>query len=233
MGTNKTRTDFDDLQNENAGWDTGRMARFLSADDPRSDDAKRKKREQQAVEDHRFLELMKDPEYRALYAELGESLREAEQQTDQAIQAALSELAALEQDIADMEAVAAKDPDGNPVFRTRDGRVVNANGEELPIEIVAGIVWPDDAPSGEDYFALKAQRNALAERLTALRGYQTDVLGGIRDRYDDTENPMDKDGLRQALDDIERLRPQAASIKTEVSVEAQISSKPVAFPTFN
>jgi hypothetical protein len=228
---NKKARDFEDLQNEIAGRDVGKIARFLSADDPRSAEAKRKQQERRAADTRRFLDLMKDPEYRTLYTELGQRLQDAEQQTDQVIAATEAAISALETEIADMEARAAKGPDGTPVFKTADGRVVDANGEELPIEIAAGIIWPADAPSAEAYSAAQAEHDALRQYLDDLNGYRTDVLGGIRDRHDDTTNPMDKVDLRQSLDDIEAMMPAApaARITHDVTPTAP-TTIPAAFP---
>jgi len=207
----KRQRDFDDLQNEAAGNETGRITRFLNADDERSVEGKRRKREKQEAADRRFMDLMKDPEYAALYHDLGDKLRDAETGADQTIAAIQAQLRTIERDIEDMEARAAKGPDGAPVFRTADGRVVNADGEELPPEIAAGIVWPDNAPSAEDYFAARAEQDAVEAKLSDWQNYRNDVLGDIRHRYDDEDNPMEKDDLREALEAIEDARPESHS----------------------
>lgn len=208
----KQAEDFADLQNEIAGNEVGKISRFLSAEDPRSATARRKKDARRAAETQRFLQLMTDPAYRALYEELGNRLQTAERTTDQAIDLTEKALQNLSNEIFDMETSAAKGPDGMPVFKTADGRVVDAHGEALPAEIAAGIIWPANAPTAESYFAAQERREALGQHLDHLNGYRTDVLGSIRHRYEDTSEPMEKDDLRQALDDIEAMRPELSTI---------------------
>ena len=229
----KRQRDFDDLQNEAAGNETGRITRFLSAEDKRSVEGKRRKRERQEAADRRLMDLMKDPEYAALYHDLGDKLRDAETGADETIAAMQAHLRAIEIDIAEMEARAAKGPDGAPVFRTADGRVVNADGEELPPEIAAGIVWPDNALSAEDYLAARAERDAAEAKLNEWQNYRNDALGDIRHRYDDEDNPMTKDELRDALDAVEAARPVAATLETNFDTQSKLSTSPQAFPVFN
>lgn len=215
----KRQRDFDDLQNELAGNETGRIARFLSVEDERSVEGKRRKREKQDAADRRLMELMKDPEYAALYLELGDKLREAETGADQAISIMQAQLREVQREIEGMEARAAKGPDGEPVFRTADGRVVDANGEELPPETAAGIIWPDNAPSAEEYFAAQAKRDAIRSKLEDWFVYRNDVLGGLRDRYDDDDNPMSKEDLKDALDGIENHAPDVNRIEITGNTE--------------
>jgi len=200
----KRQRDFDDLQHELAGVDTGRMQRFLNADDDRSPDGKRKKAQREQLR-QTLEQLMRDPEYARLYVELGDRLREAETAADTALAMIEQQLAAAQEDIADMEDAAGRDPEGNQVFRYADGRVVYADGTEVRPDIAEGIIWPPDAPAAEDYFAAKERELALQDRLTEWNGYRNDVLGGIRDRYESDNAPMSRDDLKDALDDIERL----------------------------
>ncbi|SMX28184.1 hypothetical protein TRP8649_02299 [Pelagimonas phthalicica] len=229
----KRQRDVDDLQNEVAGNETGRISRFLSAEDDRSVEGKRRKREKQEAADRRLMDLMKDPEYAALHHDLGDKLRDAETGADETIAAMQAHLRAIEAEIADIEARAAKGPDGAPVFRTAHGRVVHADGEELPPEIAAGIIWPDNAPSAEDYFAARAERDSAVAKLNEWQSYRNDVLGGIRHRYDDKENPMTKDDLKDALDQIETARPLEATLNTDMAQETKPLAAPQAFPSFS
>jgi len=151
-----------------------------------------------------------------------QTLSDAERSADQTIADIQIALRKLEDDIADMEARAAKTLDGKPVFRTADGRVVNADGEQLPPEIAAGIQWPANAPNAEDYFAAKQRQGELIAGLEEWQGYRNDTLGGIRDRYEDRENPMSKDDLRAAQDAIEQSTPAISGLEiTPASVEVQ------------
>ncbi|MEM6890780.1 MAG: hypothetical protein AAGA74_16220 [Pseudomonadota bacterium] len=81
----RQRRDAEDLNNEIAGRDVGRRARFLNAE-ARSPEAERKKREARAFH-NRLLEMLNDPIYRAKYERVLQILSDAEQATQSAINA--------------------------------------------------------------------------------------------------------------------------------------------------
>lgn len=115
-----------------------------------------------------------------------------------------------------MERNAARDPDGKLVFKYADGRVVYADGTAVEPEIAEGIIWPDDAPRAEDYFAKRDHHTAVDAKLHEWSNYRNDVLGGIRDRYDDRKNPFeDHDGVKDALEQIDASRAKLASLEIE------------------
>ncbi|MEP1519016.1 hypothetical protein [Ascidiaceihabitans sp.] len=229
----KRQIDFDDLQREAAGLDVGCITRFLSENDPRSVAGQKKKAREQI---HRTLldQLLQDAEYKALYVDLGDKLGAAERGADDMLERIEVDLANLMAQIAEMENDAARGPDGNRVFRFADGRVIDANGEIIPIEIADGIMWPDDAPSAEEYFATKQRQADLQDRQKEWSDYRHNVLGDVRERYDDADAPMSKDDMRDALDDIEATKPAPllASNQTTAQTVAQDVS-PNAFPSFN
>lgn len=225
----KRQLDLDDLQREITGQDGARIRRFLSPNDPRSMTSEQRRQKERTFRD--LLDrLLQDPEYRALYQDLGKKLRDAETQTDTAIALVEEKLNKADQLLEGMERRAAKGPDGRPVFRYADGRVVNADDEELPPEIAAGIQWPENAPSAEDYFAAKRHRDDLSTQLDELNIYRNNVLGDIRHRYDDRDNPMSKDDLKDALEDIDRMRPAQHAGAFEKIKTSALEVVPTAFP---
>lgn len=224
--------DFDDLQHELVGCDVGKITRFLSADDDRSTEAKRRKRAKEA-EQRRLAELLTDPIYRATYERLGRELSLAETDADRTVQRYEMAIEAIETLIVDMEDEAARGPDGQPVFRYADGRVVDAEGLTLAPEIAEGIEWPPNAPSADEYFASKERLVALKDELHQWRGYRTDTLGSIRDRYDNQDNPMSLEAMEDALERIEAERPPSTSIETHAPTEVSLTSAPQTFPTLN
>lgn len=210
----KRQVDFDDLQNELAGNETGRLTRFLSADDDRSPEGKRRKRERQAEHDRLLVALLKDPEYAAAYGELGKKLGTAEREADTAITLVQAQLRKADQIIEDMEMRAARDLDGRIVLRMENGQVLYSDGSTVRPDIAEGIIWPDDAPSGDAYFTAKRQRTQLAEHLRNWETYRNDTLGSIRDKYDDSENPYKNvDDMKDALDAMEAARPELSKIE--------------------
>lgn len=74
------RRDFDDQQNELAGRENGRMARF-GVGISRAQKLKEKERKERAYRDA-LDRLLLDPEYRKLYEELGDKLGAAEFEAD-------------------------------------------------------------------------------------------------------------------------------------------------------
>ncbi|WP_415402426.1 hypothetical protein [Tateyamaria sp. SN3-11] len=222
LSTAKRQRDFDDLQNEMSGADTGRMRKFLSPNDDRSPDGKRRKAERERTR-RTLEELMRDPEYAALYIAFGDRLRTAETEADTALAMIERQLEAAHQMIADLETRAARDPDGRPVFQHADGRVVYLDGSDVDPAIAEGIIWPDDAPSAEDYFAAQTQREALEDKRADWGTYRNDVLGDMRNRYDNEDPAMSLDDLRRDLDRIQRLNPANISLEQDsASIDAPI-----------
>ncbi|MFK7942917.1 MAG: hypothetical protein AB8B85_08420 [Paracoccaceae bacterium] len=228
----RRRQDFEDLQNEIAGRETGRMARFgVSA--AREHARKEERRKERAYRDALDRLLQTDAEYRVLYDDLGAKLSSAESDADGRIETLRADLSAAQANNQTMLDRAAKLPGGTAVFRYEDGRVVDADDNEISPESAQGIQWPPDAPSAEEYFAGKEQELALKTRLEDWLGYRTGTLGDIRDRYDDRDAPMDKDGLREALEEIEAARPKETSLETHAARGAVPPADPQAFPSFN
>ena len=207
----KKQQDFDDFQNELAGREVGRQSRFGVGDGSGRALSDKEKREK-AWRDTLDRLLMTDPEYRTLYVELGDRLRDAERDVDAEMVAIMGRLDALQSDVEDMRHRAAEVPGVGRVYRFADGRVLDENGVELDPVFAASIVWPDDAPTGEEYFGAMDELAVLEEQLGKWQDYRIDTLGGIRDRYDDRDNPMTKDDIRDALDEIQSLRPELSSI---------------------
>jgi len=132
---------------------------------------------------------MQDPEYAALYKDVTDLLSRAEVATDKALMRAETAL----EDILDK---AARLPGGGKVFMDKDGQVRSENGAIVDIAIAEGIVWPEDAPSYEDYAGTR-------QRIDKIREYQVGVLGHARERLSDEKNPALKDGLESIQDDIQ------------------------------
>ena len=229
----KDHQDFVDLQNEISGADTGRMRKFLNPDDDRTPEGKRKKAEREQI--RRTLEdLMRDPEYARLYVTLGDRLGIAETEADTGLATIQQMLEAAQQDVIDMEANTAHDPDGQAVFQYADGRVVYADGTDVDPDIAAGIIWPEGAPSAEDYLAAKDRVQSLQNSLRDWTTYRYDVLGDMRDRYDDKANPMDKSDHRRDLarkGDLAPHMPATKLVSESIKADARTAVANLAMPT--
>ena len=125
---NKGRQERDDYNNAIADVETGRMSRF-GAKSKAEREIEQKKAEQ-AFRDalDRFLQ---DPAYRELYGQLGQRLSDAEQEADVVLADTQAALRKLSQKIAELEERAGRGPDGRLVYLANDGRVVDADVEEV------------------------------------------------------------------------------------------------------
>lgn len=200
------RQTFNDLQNEISGRETGRISRFLTADG-RSFRTDEKRQKDKAYRDVLDMLLATDPEYFALYTRLGDELSSGEAEADSIIANLQSAIDALEQQIEVMRAGAPRLPDGRLVFRYIDGRVVDEAGALVSPEIAEGIIWRKGSPSAEQYFDALEKRQSTYDLLEQWVAYRQDYLGYLRNRYDDRAEPMTKDELKEALDDIYSKKP--------------------------
>ena len=223
----RKRLELKDHGHELAGLETGRMARF-GVGIAREQELKEEKRKERAYRDALDRLLATDPEYRRMYEELGNALSTAEVNADQIIESIQAALSAQQEANQDMRNGAPK-IDGKAVFRHADGRVVDEDGNEIDVAFAAGIIWPENAPSAEDYFAGVAREGELGASLENWQTYRNDSLGDIRDRYDDRDNPMSKSDMQSALEDIEADAPDSPlALSSESSIE--VAAKPSAVP---
>ncbi|WP_299919454.1 hypothetical protein [uncultured Roseobacter sp.] len=140
------RRDFDDLQNEIAGRETGRRARFLK-DGPGSEAAKKKERDTQHRELTRLAQLLNDPVYRAKYDSVLQQLSDAEQATEAAIDKLTDQIDDAQSELNDMMNNAARLPDGTRVFRDADGVVGREDSSVVEDHLADTILWTGNEPS--------------------------------------------------------------------------------------
>lgn len=207
--------DFDDLQNELAGRETGRQERFFPADDRSPKDQRRKHESEQAVRTALDV-LLADPIYRARYDEAMTRLRDAEQTTEAALDRIAQMIGETEETIRDMEDRAARLPDGTMVFRDANGVVRRADSSVVEAYLVDTIIWTGNEPSFEDYRGQQDQLAGLEASRTEVEGYRDNVLGPVRDRITDQDNPPSLDALDDIIADIESEMPEIVSDETNL-----------------
>lgn len=230
--TKRDQQTFDDLQNEMAGRDTGRIQRFGIAAG-RDFEAKQEAKREKAYRDALHRLLMTDPEYRKLYEDLGTALSEAETAADTEIHRLESQLAQVEADLDDMRTNAPK-VDGKAIFKASDGRVIDEDGNEVVGILANDIVWPPNSASADEYLTAKGAADEARAALDAWRGYRQDALGDLRNRYEDGDNPMTKDEMRDALEQIEHTQPKLISTATnpDLAEQPSVALNQSAFPSF-
>lgn len=201
------RRDFDDLQNEIAGRDVGRISRFLPQDDERSAEGKRRKRAEEAL--RRTLDvLLQDPVYRARYDAAQDALGQAERATETALANFDVLITEAESDLADMQQRAARLPDGTRVYRDQSGFVRRENGSIVDDTLVATILWRGDEPSFEDYIGQRDRLQGLVNDRSEIERYQADILGDARNRLSDEDNPPSIEELDAIIGEIEQHMPR-------------------------
>lgn len=227
----KRQRDFDDLQNELAGRETGRQERFFVGDDGSPREERKKQGQEQAVRS--MLDaLLADPIYRARYGEVMNRLREAEQATEAALDRISRMMAETQDTIRGMEDQAARLPDGTLVFRDANGVVRRADGSVVEAHLVDTILWTGNEPSYEDYRAQRERLADLEEARTEVERYRDDVLGPARDRVTDEDNPPSLDDLDDIMEDIETSMPEIVREPAISSSETpDVETSRIAIPT--
>lgn len=226
----RQRRDFDDLQNEIAGRETGRRARFLR-DGPGSDAAKKKEQETQRAL-ARLAQMLLDPVYRAKYDSVLLVLSEAERATEAAIEHLTDQIQQAQTDLDELLNDAARLPDGTRVFRDANGVVRREDGSVVEDHLADTILWTGNEPSFEEMQAAKQRLEDLQASLDEVYGYQNDVLGPARDRITDPDNPPSLDELDDLEDEIQKRMPaivQEQMAYTEV-VEPDAATKSIGLP---
>ena len=226
------KRDFDDLQNELAGRETGRQQRFLPAADERSPKEERRRHEAGQAYQSMLEVLMADPAYRARYGDVMTRLRNAEQATEAALDRISRMMDDTEDAIQDMEDRAARLPDGTMVFADANGAVRRADGSIVPDHLVETILWTGNEPSYEDYSAQQDRLAELEEAHAEVERYRDDTLGPARDQITDEDNPPSLDDLDDIMDDIETSMPEIVREPPATPSEApDFETSRIAIPT--
>ena len=147
--------------------------------------------------------LYTDPAYTALYNDTIDLLARAEAATEEALQQAERDLTTARDALNETLDGANRLPDGTHVFRSADGNVYTGDGRVVGSEEAASVEWREDAPSYEDYLARRKAAGDAQHRIDELRRYQVDVLGRIRDRMTDPDNPPSPEDMEQAQAEIQ------------------------------
>lgn len=179
---------FSDHQAAIAGRETGRILPRVGQNAPEAE-SRSAKRFSDTVELLTNLQsMLQDPEYARAYTRVKGLLEEAERLTESAL---------IEAELALEEAVtrSVKLPDGRAIFKDKDGNVRTEDGAIIDVALIAGIDWPDDAPSYEEFESRK-------RRVDDLREYQVDTLGKARGEMEDEHKPPSADRLEELEDEI-------------------------------
>lgn len=213
----KREKDFGDLQNEVAGREVGRIARFLP-EDVRNPEQSEKRKAERAEMLTRLQLMMRDPAYAALYRDTTDGLRKAQSDLDRMREQAQRILDEENEALARIDVRAARDSEGRAVFKDQGGETRYADGELVAEEEAAGIVWRGDEPTLED-------REFHAERLARIEGIIADIDAGqaeIGDMQDDLLNDDDP----KSADDLTAMGGRADELLAGLGADLQALSAP-------
>ena len=208
----KKRQDRDDLNNEMAGREVGRIKRFLL--EGYAGPAAQKRRDEEREHLSALMAILhSSAAYAALYDQTMDALRNAEAATEAVLAEARGVLANADEALADLMDNANTLPDGTKVFRDRDGNVYTEDGRLVEGEALESIHWRGNAPSYEDFLAHRKAVSDAQATIDAILRYQTDTLGHARDRLTDEDNPPTKEELEEIQRGIENeMPPEVKSI---------------------
>lgn len=215
--------DIDDLNNELRGTNVGRMARFLSpeARDVVSGENKGKKEFSDLLHLTMLDTMLMDDEYRQLYDDAMDRLRELEEATQRALDKAQIELEKSQEHLQVTLDRAAK-LDGVHVFKDAQGRVWTEHDQRVKDSDADRIEWKGNEPSREEYHADRARNHTAQQSVDDIRKYQTNTLGDARERLTDEDNPLTKDELKDFADDFaNRAAPEAVQYELDIGATQQ------------
>lgn len=192
----KRRQEIDDLNNERAGNETGRIRRFLPDRDPKHIATQKKDRERKLSA---LMEMMRDPAYAAAYQGAWDALDRAQAAVDAALMEAAEAIDRLTDITDDMDARAHRLGD-EAVFEGDDGAYYRANGSRLSEDEAARVERREGAPSYDARRMAQDALDAARARRAEILGIQDNVIDPARERLADPDNPMSEDELRDLTD---------------------------------
>ncbi|QPH54748.1 hypothetical protein [Pontivivens ytuae] len=193
----KAAVDHDDLQNEIAGREVGRLSRFFAEAARNAAEQQRKERERSHEQTALQLILAKNAEYAALYRDTMDLLVKAEAATETALAQADTRRIEAKEALDTLLANAARLEDGTVVFLDAQGRVRDEAGAVLEDISADAVSWPDGAPRYESFEAVRDASETAQAAYDRILHYQVDVLGHARDRLSDEGNPPDLEELEE------------------------------------
>ncbi len=212
--------DIDDLHNEMAGVDVGRIGRFLS---PEARALLQEKRNGKSSSSLSALDMMllNNPAYADIYNNAMDRLADYEAATERALSKEITKLEAAEKSLNEILDQAATLPDGTRVFRDANGSVWTEADQKIDANIADQIEWQGSEPSRELYKQhLDTKRNAN-DSVHEIRVFQTEV-GAVRERFTDPDNPPSPEDIQNAFKALEERAPDL--IRPELPKKVEMPS---------
>ncbi|MEM0989029.1 MAG: hypothetical protein AAGK00_09105 [Pseudomonadota bacterium] len=202
------------LNNSMAGRVTGQNPIFFVGDASQTSETEQKRKKSVEEIIRTLAELMLDPAYVKRREEFSGFLDRTREWVTDSMAVARDVLGTIENTLSDMLDAAPRLPGGGPrIFRFADGRVIDEHGNTIDPSEVEGVIWPEDAPSAEEYLDTLNQRDAWTAQLERLERFEVDGLGRAQDRFNDQRNgmlPGEMDTFEESLQE-ERQHLEQAS----------------------
>ena len=197
----KRQQDMDDLNNERAGNETGRITRFLPDRDPKHIQAKKQEDERKLSA---LMQLMRDPVYAAAYEAAWDAFERAQKAVHDALTETAEAIENLETITRAMDARAHRLGD-EAVYQDESGQFFRVNGTALTEEEVGRVSRSADANSFEARRMAQDALEAAQARRAEILEIQTTVLDPARERLADEDNPMSEPGLLDLTDQLDAV----------------------------
>jgi len=224
-----SKTEFDDLNRELSGANSGKADRFFNEDStPRGREEKERKEAAQRQFDNLLQQLLNDPEYRQAWERVTDKIDKAKTKLNAAMDKITARIEHLDEVIEDMESRAATMEDGTAVFKNANGQLITSDGRVLSAEEAALIDIPDDAPSWESYKTANDARTKARTKMDKLSGIQTDLDDADR-KMRDKDNPPSKKDIEEIEKGVDKAITKAQDMTSNVSdFNKAVSTAPTA-----
>ena len=186
------RQELDDLNNERAGNETGRITRFLHDRDPKQIQAKKQEDERKLSA---LMQLLRDPAYAAAYEEAWTAFERAQTAVHDALTGTAEAIENLETITRAMDARAHRLGD-ETVYQDESGQFFRVDGTALIEEEVGRVIRSADAPSFDARRMAQEALEAAQARRAHILEIQATVLDPARERLANENNPMSKPELQ-------------------------------------
>lgn len=192
---------LDDYNHELSGVDVGRQQRFFNKENTVTQEEKRRKASDRIQQLTALQALLNsDPEYAKLYNDVTKLLSEAEIKADNVLEICREKLEHAERMNQENLDNATRLSGGRRVFQGEDGAAYDENDQLIDPDIAEGIVWKKFSPSRDKF---KTDKEFLNESQSAYdKAYHErySILGEIRDKIENEDNPLQKDELNKIRD---------------------------------
>ncbi|WP_171168099.1 hypothetical protein [Ruegeria sp. HKCCA0370] len=221
----KQARDFDDLQNEMAGRDVGRIGRFLPANARTADASGRSKQDRTEALTRLQAMMANNPAYAALFEETANVLMDAQSRLEIVLERVQLEIQRSQSALDEKLERAARLPDGTHVFKDQNGDIRREDGSKVSGDLAATILWNGTEPTLEDVQADRQRLQRLGILADDIHAGQAEI-GDMQTEINEDDAPKSegrlngvKDRAGEIVDDAEKRfeREQAIAIDQSVS----------------